>query len=327
MRHVALLAASLCYVAHANAQLTPDRLYYGVHRAMPMAVKVPDNLREAKAEVRLYAVSGEVRGSAPVVQGPIDLAALLPVLWTRQSVTTADVLYAQLVVGERGVGPAVVLQPLVEPPYCVYVEQETNEPKYREGRGFYTGIRAYVDRFVSLKTSMGEIVFAMRPDHAPNTVWNFMELARGGFYTGVVFHRVKALHPNGSPFVIQAGDPSQMRDTTTPADGGPGYFINLEPSKLPHDFGVISMARNRMPNSAGSQFFVCLSRDGTSFLDGQYTSFGQAVAGADVIQKVAAVEVVAETDRPKDPPVILSASLVDAPPFPERPKPALAPAR
>ncbi|MFN0131030.1 MAG: peptidylprolyl isomerase [Phycisphaerales bacterium] len=327
MRHFLTIVPALLAPTLAAAQLSPDRLYYGVGRAIPMTVKVPANLKEGMAQVRLYSVAGEDRGTAPVVAGAIDLAALLPVIWKREAVTSADVLYAQLLVGERGIGPAVVLQPLVEPPYCVYLEQETGEPKYRESRGFLTGVRAYVDQFVSLKTSMGEVVLAMRPDHAPNTVWNFMELARGGFYTDVIFHRVKALHPNGSPFVIQAGDPSQSASSTTAADGGPGYFINLEPSKLPHDFGVISMARNRMPNSAGSQFFICLSRDGTSFLDGQYTSFGQAVAGADVIQKLAAVEVSGDFDRPKNPPAILSALLVDAPPFNERPKPVAAPAK
>jgi peptidyl-prolyl cis-trans isomerase B (cyclophilin B) len=121
-------------------------------------------------------------------------------------------------------------------------------------------------------------------------------------------HRVVAALANGSPFVIQAGDP------TGTGAGGPGYNFDLEKSTLPHDYGVVSMARSSDPNSNGSQFFICLSRSGTAFLDGRYTAFGEAVRGADAITAIKDVEV-GQNDRPVDPPLINSARTVPAPPF------------
>ena len=151
--------------------------------------------------------------------------------------------------------------------------------------------------------------FAMRPDQAPNTAWNFLELCTGGFYDGVVFHRVVPMNFAGDPFVIQAGDP------TGSGNGGPGYWLPIEPSQLPHDFGVISMARDTPPDSAGSQFFICLSRAGTATLDGSYCAFGYAIDGAETIQAIASVELAdVSNGRPTDPPVIISATLIDSPP-------------
>ncbi len=108
------------------------------------------------------------------------------------------------------------------------------------------------------ETNLGEIVIGLRPDEAPNTAWNFRELVDGGFYDGTIFHRVVPQSRDGDPFVIQGGDPSQS------GEGGPGYWLPLEPSGLAHDFGVISMARADDPDSAGSQFFICLSARGRS---------------------------------------------------------------
>src|SRR5258705_13851488 len=105
----------------------------------------------------------------------------------------------------------------------------------------------------------------------------------------------------------------------------------MEPSTLAHDFGVLSMARLvRDPNSAGSQFFICLSREGTASFDHHYTGFRQVVAGAEVIQALAAVPIPAPAanqvrDRPIDPPVIKSARLEDAPPYGEYPPPVSSP--
>src|SRR5262249_45879024 len=129
---------------------------------------------------------------------------------------------------------------------------------------------------VVLETSLGGVEFRMRPDEAPNTVWNFLALCRGGFYTDVQFHRVKAISPhNGAPFVVQSGDPIFGHASQGVGWGGPGYLVNLEQSHLAHDFGVLSMARlEDQPNSAGSQFFICLSREGTVQLDGRFAAFG-----------------------------------------------------
>jgi peptidyl-prolyl cis-trans isomerase B (cyclophilin B) len=173
----------------------------------------------------------------------------------------------------------------------------------------HSGFRIYPERDVLLRTTLGDIVLAMRADEAPNTAWNFRHLVAGGFYDGVVFHRVVPLTRGGDPFVIQAGDP------TGGGDGGPGYRLPMEPSGLRHDFGVISMARADHPDSAGSQFFICLSRAGTARLDGQYCAFGYAVEGAETIRAVAAVELAdVAAGRPVDPPVVVGAELVPSPP-------------
>jgi cyclophilin family peptidyl-prolyl cis-trans isomerase len=186
------------------------------------------------------------------------------------------------------------------------------EPAPREKQPIerlFSGLRIYPETDVILHTSDGDIRVCMKPDEAPNTVWNFLELARGGFYHGIVFHRIVPYTSNGQPFVIQAGDP------TATGDGGPGYWLPIEDSKLPHDLGVISMARSDDPDSNGSQFFFCLSREGTARLDGQYCSFGYAVEGAPVIKAIAESELAdVKTGRPANPPVIDDAELVPAPP-------------
>jgi cyclophilin family peptidyl-prolyl cis-trans isomerase len=196
----------------------------------------------------------------------------------------------------------------------------------------FTGLRLYVERDVLLRTSHGDVLVALRPDQAPNTAWNFRQLAEGGFYRGVGFHRVVPVTRDGDPFVIQAGDPSGT------GDGGAGAWLPIEPSGLEHDFGVISMARADHPDSAGSQFFLCLSRAGTARLDGQYCAFGYAVEGAESILSIAAAPLAdVAAGRPEEPPVIVEAILVPAPPRaagrgrPDgrvaRPEPAAPPAR
>jgi len=186
-------------------------------------------------------------------------------------------------------------------------EEARANPQPRER--LFSGLRIWSERDVILHTSKGDITICLKPDEAPNTAWNFLDLARGGFYRGIVFHRIVPLTANGQPFVIQAGDP------TASGDGGPGYWLPMEDSKLAHDFGVISMARSDDPDSNGSQFFICLSREGTARLDGQYCAFGYAVDGAPVIKAIAEVELAdVKAGRPKDPPVIEDAEAVPAPP-------------
>lgn len=174
----------------------------------------------------------------------------------------------------------------------------------------YSGFRLERDRDVVFETTAGRIRFAMRPDEAPATARNFVELAESGFYDGTIVHRIVPADRNGKPFVIQGGDP------TGTGDGGPGYDIALEPSRLKHDFGVVSMARNDWPDSAGSQWFVCLSREATARLDGQYCAFGYAVEGAEAILRIAdgALADVA-TGRPAKPESIIRAYTVPAMPW------------
>jgi peptidyl-prolyl cis-trans isomerase B (cyclophilin B) len=132
-----------------------------------------------------------------------------------------------------------------------------------------------------IKTSEGEMVLEFYPDVAPKHVENFKKLARKGFYDGTCFHRVI------KGFMIQGGDPN-TKDESKQASwgtGGPGYSVNAEFNSKPHVRGTLSMARSQDPNSAGSQFFIC--HGAPSFLDGQYTVFGQLIKGDEVLEKIA----------------------------------------
>ena len=127
----------------------------------------------------------------------------------------------------------------------------------------------------TIKTAKGDMKVEFYDNDAPNTVANFVKLAKSGFYNGLTFHRVI---PN---FVIQGGCP----DGT--GAGGPGYQIDceLDGDNQFHDKGVLSMAHAGR-NTGGSQFFVCHSRSGTSHLDRQHTCFGKVVEGLDIIDEI-----------------------------------------
>ena len=131
-----------------------------------------------------------------------------------------------------------------------------------------------------IKTSEGDMVVQFWTDAAPNTVENFKKLARAGFYNGTVFHRIV------KGFMIQGGDPNSKDPSKEDryGTGGPGYKINAEFNDHPHDRGVISMAREPDPDSAGSQFFICLAP--VPRLDHQYTTFGKLIKGDDVLAKI-----------------------------------------
>jgi len=302
----------------AAAQISADHPYNGVGRPLWVNVRLPRGER-GDAEIRLLqAVSAEVVEKSAVTDGKVDLAKLFPDLWTTKS---PHVLYAQVFVGERKVGPALVLQPMQNPPISrLAADGKTVEFVPDEDGPMYDGIRAYVDQDIVLETSMGNMRFRMRPDAAPNTVWNLMEMVKGGLYTDTIFHRVVAKRADGTPFVIQGGDP------TGTGSGGAGWAYPLEKSSLPHDFGVISIARSTDPNTNGCQIFVCLSREGTKHLDGRYAAFGQAIQGGETILKIGAVPVGKE-DRPNDPPKILRAKLVNAAPYGEGAKALLRPVK
>jgi peptidyl-prolyl cis-trans isomerase B (cyclophilin B) len=163
-------------------------------------------------------------------------------------------------------------------------------------------------RYATAKTDQGEMTLGFYYDVAPHTVDNFLELASGGFYNGLTFHRIVP------DFVIQGGDP--LGNGT----GGPGYQITAEFNERPHLAGVLSMARNGDPleqqppyplprpqyaNTAGSQFFICLDYDKTKALDGRYTAFGKVVKGMETVKKIAAVPIAdPSAGRPSKPPVI-----------------------
>jgi peptidyl-prolyl cis-trans isomerase B (cyclophilin B) len=127
--------------------------------------------------------------------------------------------------------------------------------------------------------SWGDIQLKFFPDLAPNHVKNMMTLARDKFYDGTTFHRVIP------GFMIQGGDPnSKDADRSSHGSGGPGHRVNAEFSQHPHTRGTLSMARAQDPNSAGSQFFICVAD--ANFLDGQYTAFGEVVSGMEIVDRI-----------------------------------------
>ncbi len=158
---------------------------------------------------------------------------------------------------------------------------------------------------VTISTKIGDrqlndMIFALDPAAAPNTVANFVSLAQDGYYDGLIFHRIIA------EFMIQGGDP------TGSGMGGPGYSIAGEfksngfDNPLSHQRGVISMARSQKPDSAGSQFFIC-HRDAT-FLDGEYAAFGRLVSGEMALDELATTKT-GPGDRPDDDCVIVTVNV------------------
>lgn len=130
-----------------------------------------------------------------------------------------------------------------------------------------------------IETKFGAITLIFFPDVAPGHVKNFIDLAQKGVYDGTIFHRVIP------GFMIQGGDPnSKNPDKKMHGMGGPGYTIKAEFNARPHKRGALSMARAANPDSAGSQFFICVND--SSFLDRQYTVFGEVESGMDVVDKI-----------------------------------------
>lgn len=134
-----------------------------------------------------------------------------------------------------------------------------------------------------IETKFGNMELKLFPDVAPGHVENFVKLAKSEFFDGTVFHRIIP------GFMIQGGDPnSKGTDRSNHGTGGPGYSIKAEFNDKPHVRGALSMARSRAPDSAGSQFFIVVKK--SSFLDHQYTVFGEVVSGMDVADKIVSQE-------------------------------------
>lgn len=333
--------------------LEPRWLYSGQGRPVPMEIR--GRRDDAAIAVVLLDAAGAELARAPVAPGDVargvfDLGTTLPAAWSLERAA-----WLQLLDDGAPVGAPVVVQPMLSRQVPVaelatnpsgirysrivdWHDERVPPPAPRPAPGaggldaeaggdgpeatdadlpddgdalepLRTGIRTWVDHDVVLRTTAGPLRFRMRPDEAPNTAWNFLALCAGGFYRDVAFHRIKPMSAAGDPFVIQAGDPS------ADGSGGPGYWLPMERSGLPHDFGVISMARDVDPDSAGSQFFVCLSRAGTARLDGHYVAFGELVDGEETVLRIADAELADfDAGRAVDPPRIVEASLIAAAP-------------
>ena len=133
-------------------------------------------------------------------------------------------------------------------------------------------IKKMTDTTAVVETKFGKIELKFLPEVAPNHVNNFIDLAKKGFFDGTTFHRVIP------GFMIQGGDPnSKDPDRKRHGMGGPGYSVKAEFNQTAHKRGILSMARSADPDSAGSQFFICVAD--APFLDRQYTAFGQVTSG------------------------------------------------
>jgi len=146
------------------------------------------------------------------------------------------------------------------------------------------------DEKLVLETTKGKVVVELRPDLAPTHVARITELARQGFYDGVVFHRVI------DGFMAQTGDP------TGTGTGGSGQKLKAEFSREPHMRGTVSMARAQSPDSGDSQFFICFEE--SPWLNGQYTVWGKVIEGMENVDKIKRGEPVRDPDR------IISAQVV-----------------
>lgn len=151
-----------------------------------------------------------------------------------------------------------------------------------------------------ISTDMGDMTVELWDDVAPNHVANFLKLGSSGFYDNLIFHRVIP------GFMIQGGCPEGS------GTGGPGWQVKAEFNEKKHVPGTLSMARSQHPDSAGSQFFICLTREKCQHLDRQYTAFGQVIEGLEVLKKLGAVKCGPGGGRPVNPPKMKSVKPVEA---------------
>ncbi len=165
----------------------------------------------------------------------------------------------------------------------MFIVSSYGEVKYRKFNK--EEIKEMAETRAVIETKFGNIELTFFPGVAPNHVYNFIELAKKEFYDGTIFHRVIP------GFMIQGGDPnSKDMDRSRHGMGSPGYTLKDEFNDRPHKRGTLSMARSSYPDSAGSQFFICVAD--SPWLDGKYTVFGEVVSGMDVADKI--------VNQPKD---------------------------
>jgi len=163
---------------------------------------------------------------------------------------------------------------------------------------------AYENKIAELHTSAGQINLRFFPDASPNHVKNFLDLAEQGFYNGTKFHRVIP------GFMIQGGDPNTISGSpATWGTGGSPKNVKAEFNSISHKRGILSMARAQSPDSASSQFFIVV-KDST-FLDNQYTVFGEVTQGMEVADKIVGAPK-GPADRPVDPVAITKIVVRDA---------------
>ena len=303
------------------------------HRAQePVEIRVVAPSTHGLLTIQVLDTNGKSLGDLGVTPGIVDLRPLVPNI---ENLSKAA--WVQLCEDGIPIGAPIVLEPLRSPPSVrtMRAQRKGTNDEYTRIVGWgdrllnpddqevvaasaqwiasepivLSGFRTELDVDAIMQTDAGPIRIAFAPDAAPATVRNFVTLADQGFYNNTIFHRIVPMNREGQPFVIQGGDP------TGTGDGGPGWNLALEHSDLQHDIGVVGMARGDDPNSAGSQFYISLSREGTARLDGQYCTFGYVVSGRDALNKITQANIAdAATGRPSDAPKIQEVIIVAAPP-------------
>jgi cyclophilin family peptidyl-prolyl cis-trans isomerase len=290
---IASLALTAALAGPCRATITPPKAWFSAEQAIPLRV-------ETAAPVRLVLTDFIDRTVEPQGSNLI------------RGSTTVDLrqLYPSLIVGcyllfevPEGKTP----DDFVGTPWVVSLRGDPRPGAPRTPMA----IKLEPLRYATIDTDAGPLTAALYYDVAPRTVSNFIGLAEGGFYNGLLFHRVLP------GVLIQGGDP--RNDGT----GGPGYAVPAEFSDRPHLAGVMSMSRQDDPierqgamprpeyaNSAGSQFFVCVDNDKTRTLDRRYTAFGRVVQGLNVVQQISNGPVADKASgRPAKPVAIKSITL------------------
>lgn len=264
------------------ASLTPAKMWFPPDQPIMVDVK-PGG---AEATLVLTDFAGKIlapTGNADVAEDkPLNVKEAFQqlnnpgtyVLYLTKRGTTKDLSYAPT--------------DFIGTPLVVNVRQDM-----RAGGGMPIVTRVEPLRYAVMSTPHGPMTMIFYYEVAPNTVRHFQTLAEEGFYDGLTFHRILP------GFVIQGGDPLGN------SRGGPGFTVPAEFSRRKHTEGVLSMARSDDPNSAGSQFFICLDYAQTKQLDEKYTAFGELAAGMDAARKIAAVPLVdPRAGQPKEKQVI-----------------------
>lgn len=330
------------------AQLTAINEYSPPKGPIEVHVQLPMRADPSEAVIDLFVMDGDGSASVAATAGLIGWQADLAALFDLEEVMRdRPAVFVQLSYRGEPIGPALVLEPLRAAPRAV--DALTNQVLTAFDRGDRAALDALIglpeqiksqlrrriellppradalsgwritrDTWIVLETTAGVITLSLRPDIAPRTCRHVLGLVERGFYDGVGFHRVIAEDGLGRPYLVQTGDPSGT------GIGGCGSTLPFEPSALKHDFGAVSMARlPDDPNSASSQFFICLGRDACADLDGSYTVFAEVVGGVRALRTIAASPLMPSNDgdpaatphRPIEPIVITSARPIDAPPL------------
>ncbi|MFI5180809.1 MAG: peptidylprolyl isomerase [Thermoanaerobaculia bacterium] len=200
--------------------------------------------------------------------------------------------------------------------YTLPLTAQAPAPKAPKKETKVSKTRDYAHTLAVLKTSQGDVTLRFFYDKAPNHVKNFLDLAAKGFYDATLFHRVIP------EFMIQGGDPNTKKPETPETRYGTGnnrdekgqpVYIKAEFNDTAHRRGILSMARSSNPDSASSQFFICVKD--SPFLDRQYTAFGEVAGGLDVLDKIVVASNYDPTSggagKPRSPQKLLKVELVD----------------